>query len=1225
MRKYYKYIDTPWTQPVLSANGTVGGNDFACFASSIYSTSYPAYEAFDGVISSSSWWCSSGKSGVQYIGFYNPDRIKVTNIRFYNQTANSGDGVIASGTVQASFDNVNYIDLGTFSGNTFGTVYFDIDLSTNTNYYNYYRIVATGYAGNYATCGELEITATIGTVVEGTEQDYDFYTESPYVEMKDDSQIEYKFKNEYTTPGTYTINIAYEGDYEIEMYGAGGGVAGHVYTPWRAGYNVYTTVSGGSGAGFKGVVHLPHGAYTITVGAYGVMGTFSSGSPNQGGNGGATSLGNIISTGGGTGGSIIGGSASGSGTRTAGVGGTVSISDASYIVSADLNASGNDGIVAAVSGLSGYIANCPGGLSLYDNSQTGYGAGGGKIESNPAYNAQNGYFKINRTNPTSDIIDGIPNFDYMEKVYDLKTVPSTTSNYYSMTLSEWTQPVLSSNGTIGGDSFAVAASSEYSTSYQAWRMFNGSISSGYYQSISEPTTWIMFYNPKPLNVTAITITNYGSSYQFTTGSVEGSSDGVNWTYLTTISNSSISNATWFINLGDNKNAYNYYRIVHNKTSNTATILYSMQIAAKEATISEIQNPVYEGTKYYKYDTSDTWTQPILAEDGTMGGNNFAVGASTEYSTSYALAKAFNGSTSSGYWQSVQEATSWAIISNPNPLCIKSIVVTNYGSSYPFTTGYIEASNNLIDWTKLLDINNPTYTANWTIDLSANKDYYKYYKLVHTKTGNAYTILYSIQITSAIEAIGATEVLDPTWEIKYYKNVPDYENPIGNYTPVGSLTYNKGVISGFSSSSYANITTESGITNIYNKTREEVYKITTGSNISSAQCLRHFMTSDGNGEYIYISNSTFAYQTRNQGSQPSSVYGSITLSANTDYWVKFVATSDNTITLSHSTDGINYIQDLTYTCTVSANIVTSVFGCDKNGNSPRKIFGGSIDLIESYIKIDNSTVWQGVNYPLVPEEVLDPQTETKYYKHGDLEYNVTEVGTLTKNNGVVNGFSTSNYAKVPNSSTTINASSNIEWVVKIKVQNITNSYQTVFGGGQSISGAPQVMVHTNYIRWAKVGEDGTNTKVVTLDEDVYLKLTANSGTYTLYTSSDGEVWTNQGTKSITSCTFETLLGCNGASNYFRGSIDLNESYIKINGEYWWRGTTISEIELTKISDNEYIYVDPTTGTTETTDHYDLIREVPNWDYTEEITNFDYSVETYNYSYYTTRNWNSTIKL
>lgn len=68
-------------------------------------------------------------------------------------------------------------------------------------------------------------------------------------------------ETEYTTSNTYTMELT-EGDYQVEMYGAGGNTCGTWTYQKAQGWQ-----GGGSGAGFKGVVHLPAGNYQIYVGA----------------------------------------------------------------------------------------------------------------------------------------------------------------------------------------------------------------------------------------------------------------------------------------------------------------------------------------------------------------------------------------------------------------------------------------------------------------------------------------------------------------------------------------------------------------------------------------------------------------------------------------------------------------------------------------------------------------------------------------------------------------------------------------------------------------------------------------------------------------------------------------------------------------------------------------------------------------------------------------------
>lgn len=87
--------------------------------------------------------------------------------------------------------------------------------------------------------------------------------------------------------------------------------------------------------------------------------------------------------------------------------------------------------------------------------------------------------------------------DYIAELY----TADPTANYFAQPSTEsevsWTQPTLTQNGTMGGDSFACSASS-YSNVYRA---FNATNTENVYSSSSSET--IIFYNPNKLKVTSI--------------------------------------------------------------------------------------------------------------------------------------------------------------------------------------------------------------------------------------------------------------------------------------------------------------------------------------------------------------------------------------------------------------------------------------------------------------------------------------------------------------------------------------------------------------------------------------------------------------------------------------------------------------------------------------------------------------------------------------------------
>lgn len=163
----------------------------------------------------------------------------------------------------------------------------------------------------------------------------------------------------------------------------------------------------------------------------------------------------------------------------------------------------------------------------------------------------------------------------------------------------WTQPVLSANGTLGSSSFAVYASSEYSSGYAAWKAFDGSTNT-YYEAASSATTGqFIFYNPLPLKVTTINITNRNSNYyQIKGGTVYGSNDNSSWTSLCTFSGSHSSGATWAIDV--NSSSFYYYYKIDITSADGGFAAVKMQITATQqiAKVNKITFPIsYSNTGY----------------------------------------------------------------------------------------------------------------------------------------------------------------------------------------------------------------------------------------------------------------------------------------------------------------------------------------------------------------------------------------------------------------------------------------------------------------------------------------------------------------------------------------------------------------------------------------------------------------------------------------------------
>lgn len=195
----------------------------------------------------------------------------------------------------------------------------------------------------------------------------------------------------------------------------------------------------------------------------------------------------------------------------------------------------------------------------------------------------------------------------------------------------------------------------------------------------------------------------------------------------------------------------------------------------------------------------------------------------------------------------------------------------------------------------------------------------------------------------------------------------------------------------------------------------------------------------------------------------------------------------------------------------------------------------------------------------------------------IQYNVNLIGSLSNTNGVLSGFSAnSNYATF--SGDTFN-DTDVEIVFKTKFNRVTGDEQMCYAFYDStktyslcvmgLSGGKFYFEITNGS--ISLG-DISGTTTVAINTDYYIKAVRNNTTYTLYSSTNGTNWTTEGTLSnITFPSYTSATNYIGGYVYddnglaidqiLDGTIDLNESYIKVGGQYVWRGVTnITTIQL-----------------------------------------------------------------
>lgn len=188
--KYYKYTYTPFTQPTLTSNGTIGGSSFAVNA--VYAgynrgaSSSQAYEAFRPNTGNIWFYCDEWKSSVA-IQMYFPQPMNITNFHFKVPWTWGGSGgaentKLYAGEYQNSRD-ILVKDIGFVSeGGTYDSVI------SNNHYYQHYTLYVENQGrpdNDQLDISDIYIQGNLRGVTIGTSNNYDYIViESTFKALK---------------------------------------------------------------------------------------------------------------------------------------------------------------------------------------------------------------------------------------------------------------------------------------------------------------------------------------------------------------------------------------------------------------------------------------------------------------------------------------------------------------------------------------------------------------------------------------------------------------------------------------------------------------------------------------------------------------------------------------------------------------------------------------------------------------------------------------------------------------------------------------------------------------------------------------------------------------------------------------------------------------------------------------------------------------------------------
>lgn len=137
----------------------------------------------------------------------------------------------------------------------------------------------------------------------------------------------------------------------------------------------------------------------------------------------------------------------------------------------------------------------------------------------------------------------------------------------------FTRPNLTSNGTIGVDEFAVAASTTYSNTYSAYKAVDGDTSTAWRGT--SLGSYITIFSKKPLLVTAFSLTNVrvNAGQWYKTGFISASNDNSNYINLANWTNTVSGYTTTNVPISTS-NFYKYFRVGYSTINSGQTSGFS---------------------------------------------------------------------------------------------------------------------------------------------------------------------------------------------------------------------------------------------------------------------------------------------------------------------------------------------------------------------------------------------------------------------------------------------------------------------------------------------------------------------------------------------------------------------------------------------------------------------------------------------------------------------------
>ena len=330
--------------------------------------------------------------------------------------------------------------------------------------------------------------------------------------------------------------------------------------------------------------------------------------------------------------------------------------------------------------------------------------------------------------------------------------------------------------------------------------------------------------------------------------------------------------------------------------------------------------------------------------------------------------------------------------------------------------------------------------------------------------------------------------------------------------------------------------------------EMKFKIKTGNALANRKiihaCINNSSSNKRYGVGLNIYNSKFGLFVSSNGSSwmfdETGTYNPLT---NTIYWIK-IGWDETKYYLKYSLDGINYVEDITYSSVTPVyNDLNDINLCCYHNNSFEDIWNGEIYLDDCDISINGVSIW-------------NPKTPYVYTN------NVIDYLIKTDMNGFAK-FSNTSYIQATHPSGSFNT---FEIGVKFKYECGYSTTCAIFGNTPG-EYAPCLKLYNGKLTVRlPYNNDWVSTTELdyTLSEHgwYYIKMIYSSNNVKVYISNDGVSYELIGNINISAIDFnqDLYFGAGDAVRFMNGIISLKDTYIKVDNLYIWDPKVLSVIDI-----------------------------------------------------------------